>query len=141
MMLKKAFNEPPEYTTAAIRPGSWLPILGGFSLKLQMLVFPEMIMALIFHRSKGISFLSYFKAILLEKSHDEMVFGHYITTMPILLSKCTTQTLYCSGSTELCILNKIQLHPTKENEVSNLFASSCFESTRLHLNKKNKQAH
>lgn len=89
---KKGFQWTPSYTTSATKPRD-LQFWEGFSLKLQKLVFPEMTMTHIFHRSKGIIFLFNFKVIVLEKSHDEIILGHDITTMPILLSKCTTQTL------------------------------------------------
>lgn len=58
MTLKKAFNEPLSTPLLQLNLEAGFPFQEGLSLEFQRLVFPEMITAFTFHRSKGIIFCS-----------------------------------------------------------------------------------
>lgn len=81
--LKQAFSEYPSTTSLQQDHGAGFLFWGEW----RALGFPEMIRALVFPRSKGMIFVLFLK---LGGSHDEMIFQHYITTIPTILPKRTT---------------------------------------------------
>lgn len=133
MTLKKVFNKPPSTPLLPLNLEAGLPFWEGFSLKLQRLVFPEMITALIFHRSKGIIWFVLFQGNFARKItwwNDTQTLYHN-HAYPSLKMCNTDNCIAVAVQNCVYLIKCIYIQQRRMR----YHASSCFESTILKLEK------